>query len=74
MYGTLSDAEVSRWLNDLPARVHLVRMQRHLTLRQAGEQIGMDYADLSRFENGLHDPQLSTLRKLAKWLSEDPYA
>ena len=41
---------------------------------EVGEQIGIAYADLSRFENGLHDPQLSTLRKLAKWLSEDPYA
>ena len=40
---------------------------------EVGEQIGIAYADLSRFENGLHDPQLSTLRKLAAWLADDPY-
>lgn len=69
----LSDADVSRWLDDLPELVKRTRSQRHLTLRQAGEQIGMAYGDLSRFENGLHDPQLSTLRKLAAWLADDPY-
>lgn len=71
---TRDDERLSGLLATLPAFVKLTRQQRHLSLRQAGLQIGMAYADLSRFENGLHDPQWSTVVKLLRWLEDDPWS
>lgn len=70
---TTNDVRLSELLAELPAKVKLTRAQRHLSVRAAGVQIGMAYADLSRFENGLHDPQWSTVVKLLRWLEDDPY-
>jgi transcriptional regulator with XRE-family HTH domain len=70
---TRNDVKFSDELNELRARVKLTRQQRNLSHRQAGEQIGMAYADLCRFENGLKDPRLSTVQKLVAWLEDDPY-
>jgi transcriptional regulator with XRE-family HTH domain len=71
---TANDHRLSELLAELPGIVKIKRQQRHLSLRQAGALIGMAYADLSRFENGLHDPQWSTVVKLLRWLEDDPYA
>lgn len=46
------------------------RARRPLHLRDAAIQIGVGYADLSRFERGELDVRMSTLVKIARWVDE----
>jgi transcriptional regulator with XRE-family HTH domain len=56
-------------LRDLPYTVRAERANRGLSLREASVQIGMPYADLNRFENGVKGNQrLETVTKLLEWL------
>lgn len=68
---TRNNPHVSRALECLTSRVREVRAQRRLSLRVAAEQIGMGFAELSRFENGKLDPKLSTVQKIADWIDAD---
>lgn len=42
------------------------RIANNCTQREAAKRIGMDRADLNRFEKGICNPTLSTLQKIAK--------
>lgn len=59
---------LSNQLDQLPAKVRAARLQRGLSHRLAAAEIGMQYADLCRFEKGHLDCRASTLRKIADWV------
>ncbi len=52
----------------LPKRLKQLRAKRGLTQLQLAKRAGLSHAYLGRLETGHYDPQLSTLRKLAKAL------
>lgn len=54
----------------LPHACRHVRSVYRLHLREAADQIGVGYADLSRFERGELDVRMSTLVKIARWVDE----
>src|ERR1700730_9988760 len=41
-------------------------------LRPTAAEIGISYSALSRMENALVEPEISTLRKVCAWLGVDP--
>lgn len=62
---------LSAALRGVNVRVNDKRQARCLTLRDAAAEIGMQYADLCRFEKGHLDVRLSTLLKITDWLEAD---
>lgn len=46
------------------------RISHNCTQKEAAKRIGMDRADLNRFEKGICNPTLSTLQKIAKALDK----
>ena len=54
-------------MNDFGKRLKLLREQRGLSLSQLGEAIGNTKSALSRYENGIVEPGLKTLIKLAEY-------
>lgn len=75
--GTVVDSpngtQVSAALRRTRETVRLVRAQRHLTQRQAAEQIGMINTELCRFERGTLNPTLTTLLKITDWIGDDRF-
>lgn len=54
----------------LPHACRHARDVYRLHLRDTAIQIGVGYADLSRFERGELDVRMSTLVKIARWVDE----
>jgi transcriptional regulator with XRE-family HTH domain len=52
-------------------RLIQTRTRNRITLRQAGQKIGVSAATLSRFERGAGNPDLPTLNSLIEWLELD---
>lgn len=50
------------------ARIREIRKAQDLSLRKLGLMIGMDHATLSKIENGILNPSLNTLSKIAEGL------
>lgn len=57
-------------------RVNLrrVREQKFVTQQELSERTGITEATISRIENGLHQPRMSTVRRLAEGLGVLPEA
>ena len=53
---------------ELSKRIKTLRAERGLTQAKLAERAGVTLAYIGRLETGHYDPQLSTLRKLAKAL------
>jgi transcriptional regulator with XRE-family HTH domain len=49
-------------------RLRSIRLQQRMTLRALNAATGVAMSNLQKLESGVGDPQLSTLRKLAKAL------
>lgn len=49
-------------------RIKRLRLERGMTQKLLAERTGVSLSYIGRLEIGRHDPQLSTLRKLAKAL------
>jgi transcriptional regulator with XRE-family HTH domain len=49
-------------------RVRKLRVERGLSLRKLAKLTGIAYSNLSKFENGAHDPKLSTIARIAEAL------
>lgn len=45
-----------------------IRLERNMTQIQLAEACGINQSDLSRYENGICEPSLATLRKFAEVL------
>lgn len=52
-------------------RLIQTRKRNRITLRQAGQRVGVSAATLSRFERGAGNPDLPTLNSLIDWLELD---
>ena len=52
----------------LPKRLKQLRVERQWTQRMLAKKAGLSLAYITKSEAGWYDPQLSTLRKLAKAL------
>lgn len=52
-------------------RLIKTRKRTRITLRQAGQKIGVSAATLSRFERGAGNPDLPTIDRLIDWLELD---
>jgi len=52
-------------------RLVQTRERNRITLRQAGQMVGVSAATLSRFERGAGNPDLPTLDRLIEWLGLD---
>ena len=55
-------------MNSIAKRLKQLRADRKLTQLQLAKQAGLTLAYIGRLETGHYDPQLSTLRRLAKAL------
>lgn len=53
-------------------RLRAVRERRALNQRELGKKAGVTAASISRIENGLAEPYMSTIRKLAAALDVEP--
>lgn len=58
-------------LGQLPEIVREERRRRGLSVRQAANEMGYSFADLTRFELGRKDARLSTVIKMLNWLDEE---
>lgn len=47
-------------------RIRLARKNAGLTQKQLGEKLSISYQTIAQWENGLRNPKLETLRKIAK--------
>lgn len=50
-------------------RIRLARKNAGLTQKQLGEKLSISYQTIAQWENGLRNPKLETLRKIAKELN-----
>lgn len=48
-------------------RIYELRKEKHLTLQQVADEIGVGNNTISRWENGIREPKLIMWRKLAKY-------
>lgn len=68
----LEDSEFKKYWDELQPELEIqraiieYRIQNNCTQQETANKIGMDRADLSRFEKGVCNPTLSTLQKIAK--------
>ena len=53
------------------ANVKRLRMSKGITIRGLGAMCNLDYANLSRFENGWQDIRITTLNDIAEKLEVD---
>lgn len=53
-------------------RLAEIRKRRLLTQRELAERAGMTEATINRIERGVHEPRISTVRRLAAALDVDP--
>lgn len=63
--------EKNQFLVEVGNKVREVRMSKGVTVRQLGELCKIDYAHLSRFENGTIGVRLVTLKLIADKLDAD---
>jgi predicted transcriptional regulator len=56
-------------LESLPDVCGAVRKSRGLSYRRAAEQIGVQHAELHRFEHRVTDPRLTTVIKIVRWIN-----
>ena len=55
--------------NVLPDNIKKLRMEKNLTQKQLAEQLGMNGATISAYENGTRAPSISNLCKLVAFFS-----
>lgn len=53
------------FLKAMGSNIKNIRKERKLTVRKLGELIDIDYAHISRMENGQFKSRVSTLKKMA---------
>lgn len=58
-------------LDLLAQNVRLFR--RHLSMREAAQEIGISPATVCRIESGLYAPDLENFAKVCRWMSADPW-
>ena len=46
-------------------RMRELRKERHLTMKELGQKVGMSESTISLYETGKHDPDLETLNRIA---------
>lgn len=46
-------------------RIHYCRIENHMTQRELGEKTGIDGATIGKYERGILNPKIGTLRKIA---------
>ena len=56
-------------MNEFGRRLNFLRERKELSLSQLAEAIGTTKSALSRYENGLMDPKLNTMVKLAEYFN-----
>ncbi len=60
--------ELAAVIDNLPLLVREARRARGLSLRAAGEQVGLAYTVLARVENGQHTMQAHSVAAILRWL------
>ena len=59
------------FLKQVGERVKNIRQSKGISVRRLGEMCNIDYANLSRFENGKQDIKILTLKVIAEQLKVD---
>ena len=59
-------------LNDAPVLIMEVRLRRHMSTRDVADQIGVQPRTVRDWERGALTPNLNNLKRLRKWLEEEP--
>lgn len=59
------------YLLEIGKRIKSVRMEQNLSVRKLGELCDLDYANISRLENGQKDFHITTLKNIADKLNVD---
>lgn len=52
-------------------RIYYCRLENHMTQKELGEKTGIDSATIGKYERGVLNPKISTLRKIADALGCD---
>jgi len=59
------------YLIEIGKKIKAVRNERELSVRKLGELCNLDYANISRLENGQHNSYILTLKLIADKLDVD---
>lgn len=65
------DTQCDRNRRELGSKIRDIRNAQGLSLRTLGQMVGMDYAYISKLENGKENPTLDQLSRLAAGLDVD---
>jgi transcriptional regulator with XRE-family HTH domain len=71
MVDKLCIEEVWRMSTRIGTHLRELRKKRKLSLRKLGEAINVDYAYLSKIENGKHKPSIDLLEQIAEYFNVD---
>lgn len=68
--GLATYGDLASMCDEMPTAVRITRRVRGLSLREAGDEIGIGFKTVARIESG-HDYTITSLRAVIKWLGGD---
>jgi transcriptional regulator with XRE-family HTH domain len=66
--GQASYADVAQALEELPTALRVTRRSRHLSLREAADQISVNFSTLTRIERGENHYSIKAAIRIMRWL------